>query len=61
MTNEIIIEFSEPWMNDPFDFTEKYCTVNEEPIKLKDYQKNFIKQLYAYRSKKNRKVPRLIS
>lgn len=31
-------------LEDPIYFVEKYCSI--EPIKLKDYQKAFIKYLY---------------
>ena len=38
-------------LEDPIYFIENYCTINGKSIKLKDYQKIFIK--YADRSKKN--------
>lgn len=46
-------------LEDPIYFIEKYCLINGNPIKLKDYQKTFIK--YVNRSKKNRKISRAIS
>ena len=38
-------------LEDSVYFIEKYCLINNKPIKLKDYQKAFIK--YVNRSKKN--------
>jgi len=36
-------------LEDPIYFIEKYCLINNRPIKLKDYQKIFMK--YAKRNK----------
>lgn len=38
-------------LENPIYFIEKYCLINNKSIKLKDYQKAFIK--YVSRSKKN--------
>lgn len=46
-------------LKDPIYFIENYCLINNKSIKLKDYQKSFIK--YVNRSKKNRKISRVIS
>jgi hypothetical protein len=38
-------------LKDSIYFIENYCLINGNPIKLKDYQKSFIK--YVNRSNKN--------
>ena len=38
-------------MIDTITFIEKYCLVNGKYIKLKDYQKKFIKWIKEYSSK----------
>ena len=54
-----MIEEYKKCLKDPIYFIENYCLINNKSIKLKDYQKSFIK--YVNRSKKNRKIPRTIS
>lgn len=41
-------------LEDPIYFIEKYCLVNGNPIRLKDYQKTFIK--YINRGKRNKRI-----
>ena len=47
------------YLENPIYFIEKYCLINDNPIKLKDYQKSFIK--YVNRSKRNKRTSRTIS
>ena len=47
----MLIEEYKKCLEDPIYFIEKYCLLIGKHIKLKDYQKAFIK--YVSRSKKN--------